>query len=603
MRNLRHSGIVLAAGLALMTGAVAGCKDYLDQKPQGTLNSLTLQNKAGVEATLLGAYRVLDYSANTGWGAAASNWGYDIAGDDSYKGTTTGDQQPAEDIEQYNWTTQNADSYFENKWQAMYEGVSRANATLRLLAEVQKASPTEISDADAKGIKGEALFLRAHYHFEGWEMWGQIPYYKETDTDYRKTRVDPLPLILADLDAAIAVLPTTSRNGDAGRANQWTAKAFKGRVQVYKGDYAGAKTTLQEVMQSGPFRLMPDYSQVWSTLSSNRNGAEAILDYKASVNDGEPNGSNGNYGDRLNFPHSGSPFACCGFHQPSQNLINFYQVDANGLPLALSDPTHWNDPDSIYAGSAKLLDPRVDWSAGRPGVPFKDWPSSPGGNGTVQISWVRDYAFGGPYTSKKNVFEFSNQANAMSTVGWTNSQIDNMPMHIFRYADALLLLAEADVQTSDLSGSCTIVNQIRQRASVVAQGPGTHGLTDMAVPINDARITWAHYKIGLYTCPFASKDFAMKAVVAERRLELAMEGHRYFDLRRWNTDAYAASLQLGAKNVLPTYMTREALRRSYKKVASLPPWLDKYNLFPLPTEEIALSTVNGQKTLVQNPGW
>ncbi len=606
MTNSRYSRLVLAAGLALMTGAVTGCDHFLDQPPQGTLNALTLANKAGVEATLIGAYRVLDYSANVGWGAAPSNWEFDVAGDDAYKGTSAGDQQPAEDIEQYDWGTTGADSYFEGKWQAMYEGISRANATLRLLASVQKNSPTEIPPADAASIKGEALFLRAHYHFEAWELWKNVPYYKETDTDFRKANnVAVIPLILADLDTAISLLPTASRNGDAGRVNRWTATAFKGRVQVYNGDYANGRTTLLSVVQGGAYSLMPNYMQVWSTLSAYRNGPEEILDYKASVNDGEPNGNNGNYGERLNFPHSGSPFGCCGFHQPSQNLVNFYQVDAAGLPLALSDATHWDDPDSIYAGAPQALDPRVDWSAGRPGVPFKDWPSSPDGNGIVKLDWVRDYSFGGPYTSKKNVYEFSNQANAMSTVGWTNAQIDNMPIHIYRYADLLLLLAEAEVQADgDLSNSCAIVNQIRTRAGVAAQGPGTHGLTDMAVPINDPSITWAHYRIGLYTCPFSDKAFAMRAVVAERRLELAVEGHRFFDLRRWGKDTYTAGLQLGARDVVPAYFAREKLRRAYKLAAAVNSgWNTKYDLFPLPTNEIALSMVNGQKRLTQNPGW
>ena len=595
MKTKWNSGLALAIGVAMLVGALSGCKDYLNQSPQGTLNSLTLANKAGVEATLIGTYRVLDYGSVLGnWGAAASNWSYDCDSDDCYKGSTTGDQQGAEDIEQYNWSTTGAESYFNAKWQQVYEGVSRANATLRLLKQVQDANPSEIPDADAKGIKGEALFLRAHYHFEAWEMWGKVPYYKETDTDYHKPNdADPLPLILADLDQAITLLPATPRNGDAGRVTSWTAKAYKGRVQVYKGDYAGGKTTLQEVVQSGKFSLMPDFSQVWSTLSAYRNSPENILAYQASVNDGEPNGNNGNWGERLNFPHSGSPFACCGFHQPSQNLVNFYRVDANGLPLALSDAAHWNDPDSIFAGSSLQVDPRLDWTAGRPGVPFKDWPSSPDGNGVVQVSWVRDEAFGGPYTSKKNVHEYSNQANAQSNVGWTSAQINNMPIHIYRYADALLLLAEADVQTGDLSGACTIVNQIRQRASVSAQGPGTHGLADMAVPINDSRITWAKYKIGLYTCPFANQAFATQAVRAERRLELAMEGHRFFDLRRWGA----------AKDVIPAYMAKEALRRPFKKAAAVPPWVDKYNLYPIPSVQIELSLVGGKKTLVQNAGW
>src|SRR5262249_16590901 len=159
-------------------------------------------------------------------------------------------------------------------------------------------------------------------------------------------------------------------------------------------------------------------------------GKETILAYQASANDGEPNGNNANYGERLNFPHSGSPFGCCGFHQPSQNLVNYFQVDANGLPLALSNP-NWNARHANFpAGNLTIpVDPRLDWTVGRDGVPYKDWGKHDGG-------WIRAPSYGGTYSPKKNVGEKA--SNAESAVGWVPTQLNSVNIHIFRYADMLL---------------------------------------------------------------------------------------------------------------------------------------------------------------------
>jgi hypothetical protein len=97
-------------------------------------------------------------------------------------------------------------------------------------------------------------------------------------------------------------------------------------------------------------------------LSEYYNGPETIFAYQASSNDGEPNGNNANYGERLNFPHSGSPFGCCGFHQGSQNLVNFFKVDGSGLPLAVSTPSQvfdataaWNAQDGEFDSSFNII--------------------------------------------------------------------------------------------------------------------------------------------------------------------------------------------------------------------------------------------------------
>jgi starch-binding outer membrane protein, SusD/RagB family len=587
--------------LALATAGIYGCKDFLGAAaaPQGTLDQGTLTNKTGVEGTLIAAYRTLDCTSatNSSWGCAASNWVWgSVASDDAYAGSTFRDQPGITDIELYSWGTPATDGYVNTKWRAVYEGVVRANSTLRLLKAVTLGSPGAISTLDANGIQGEALFLRAHYHFEAYRIWGNVPYYREDDTDFKKgnlTGPEVLNEIITDLKAAIPLLPPDPRNGQKGRITKWGATAYLGRVQVYAGQYATAVQTLQSVVTSGKFALQPSYDQVWTGYQDLSNGPETIFAYQASANDGEPDGTNANWGERLNFPSSGSPLGCCGFHQPSQNLVNFFQVDAAGLPLALSAPTTWNASDAnLTSASTQAVDPRLDWTVGRDGVPFKDWGvySSTGG-------WVREIANGGPYSAKKNVHEKS--SGAQSTVGWTNTQLNSVNIHIFRYADMLLLLAEADVRTGDLEGARAIVNQIRTRAGKTRQGPGDAGRASIAVAIPDATVATATpygvYQVGLYTTPWTDPVYALAAVQAERRLELAMEGQRFFDLRRWGIE-------------IPTlngYVTgigggREDTRRLYLKSAV--PLAAKHHLFPIPTIQIELSG-GAQSALKQNTGW
>jgi hypothetical protein len=567
----------------------------LNTPSQGTLDQTTLQTKAGVEATLVAAYRALDCtnSTNANWGCAASNWVWgSVTADDAYKGSNASDQPPINDIEEYVWSTGDAESYLRVKWRQVYEGVARANATLNLLKQVVTAKPLEISATDASGIKGEAFFLRAHYHFEAWRMWGNIPYYYETDTDFRKTNqgVNAPALISADLDSAIKYLPATPRNGQKGRVTSWTAQAYKGRLQVYTGNYAAAITTLRGVVNSGPYALQPDFRQVWTGVKTYYDGPETILAYQASVNDGEVNGNNGNYGERLNFPY-GAGF-CCGFHQPSQNLVNFFLVDANGLPVALTNP-NWNVSNAKLAANTTIpVDPRLDWTVGRDGVPYKDW-------GKHDSTFIRDVGNGGPYSPKKNVQEKS--SGATSLVGWLPAQLNSVRIHIYRYADLLLLLAEAEVEAGTIDNARTLVNQIRARAGQVAQGPGT-GASDITVPLvttptlDTLVTTYAYYKIGLYTTPWVSQAAARGYVRYERRLELAMEGQRFFDLRRW---AWGAGQTL-ADSVIPAYVLVEKTRRSFLSAAV---WQTRHHLYPLPNIEIQLSKVGTTTPLVQNPGW
>jgi hypothetical protein len=598
----RHPLLLGTASIIIASATMYGCNDFLTNAaaPQGTLDESTLANKVGVEGTLIAAYRALDWTSGVGgaWGSAASNWVWgSVTSDDAYKGSEASDQPAINDVEAYQWSTAAADGYINEKWRASYEGVVRSNSALRLLKAVVASSPGAFSSAEANGIEGEALFLRAHYHFEAWRMWGNIPYYREDDTDFRKpnlTSTQVVTELLADLDAAIAKLPVSPRNGNKGRATQWAAKAYKGRVQVYAGQYAPALTTLREVRTSGPYALEASYDRVWSGFQDFANGPETIFAFQASANDGEPNGNNANFGERLNFPHSGSPLGCCGFHQPSQNLVNFYGTDAaTGLPVAITNPGGWNASNTTLTASVLTpVDPRLDFTVGRDGVPFKDW-------GAHQPGWIRSPTYGGRYSAKKNVHECS--SGAQSNVGWVNTQLNSVNIHLYRYADMLLLLAEAEVEAGVLENARTIVNEIRTRAAQRAQGPGRTGTacpdrSSLTRPINDPSITWATYRIGNYAAPFADQAAARLAVRTERRLELAMEGQRFFDLKRWGTaeatlNAYINGQAGGAEETRQTYLT------------AADPFTSRHYLYPIPALQIELSRVGSEDRLTQNPGW
>ena len=608
-RALRGAALAILAGVTLY-----GCKDFLQKSatPEGTLDQETLATPDGVEGSLIAAYRQLDCTNISGaWGCAVSNWAFgSVTSDDAYEGSQANDQPPVEALELYHWSTADAQSYLNDKWVSVYEGVSRANATLRLLKTV--AAKGAMPATDVTGIAGEAIFLRAHYHFEAWRFWGNVPYYREDDTDFRKAN-ETSDLVYADLikdlDSAIKLLPESPRHGQKGRVTKWTAEAYKGRVQVYASKWPEALATLRDVHEKGPYKLETSFDHVWTGFPAFENGTETIFAYQASANDGEPNGGNSNFGDRLNFPSTGSPFGCCGFHQPSQNLANYFRVDANGLPVALSNTAGWNANDSNYTAAvdsvrAMTFDPRFDWTVGRDSVPFKDW-------GVHENTWVRQPSHGGWYSAKKNVHEQA--SGAQSNVGWTNAQTNSDNVHIYRYADLLLMLAEAEVEAGSLTAAQALVDTVRMRAGKTAQGcgwtssnkvekvwPQCASDSRIAVPLNDPSITWAKYKVGLYVTqgPWLNKNTARDAVQAERRLELAMEGQRFFDLRRYGFTTASAVLNgyyngIGGGNE----------KRRHPQFTAAEAYTTRHQLYPIPSLQISLSKVGATSRLAQNTGW
>jgi tetratricopeptide (TPR) repeat protein len=565
------------------------CKDdFLEVPPQNSLNQATLGNEAGINAALISAYSMLDgWDADWGngpWGGQASNWLFgDVVSDDAYKGTEPSDGPQWEAVENFIWTP--ADGDLNIKFRTNYQAISRANATIRL---VQATSG--LSDAFSKRIVAEAKVLRAHYHFDMYKIFKYIPYYKEGDADFKKSNVteggeyiDPISDIIQDFTEGAADLPNTQN--EKGRVTKGTALAYLGKALLYNKQYSEAKAAFDQVVNSGVYALQDNFHNIFSTLGENgyEGKRESLLSFQASVQDGVGDGENANFPDRLTFPHAGSPFGCCGFRQPSQNLVNAYRVDAaTGLPLF---DTFNNVSLTSPASAADVVDPRLDWTVARIGVPVLNWDTD------YSLTWVRAPGYAGEFSNKKNLYHQG--AGEASGTSWVPTQLSSVNVQLLRYSDVLLMLAECEVELGQLSRARDLVNMVRARAGNFAQGPKQSNPANIGVPINSPNITWATYRVGQYPS-FPDAAYARRAVQWERRLELAIEGHRFFDLRRWGI----------AKATMNAYIEVERTRRTHiQKAKDNGGYQDKHDLYPLPQLQIDLSAKDKVPQLKQLPAW
>ncbi len=559
---------LLAAVLALGVS----CQDeWLDLNPQGALDGSALSSPQGIEASLISAYSMLDgWNGQWGnfgpWARDAGHWIFsNVASDDAHKGSEASDIADILQLEHYQWLPSNGllDDYFQSR----YEGVARVNATAGL-----NEGSEEIS-ADRKAqIQAECDFLRAHFHFDMYKVFKNVPYYRETDTDFRKANdQDIMPEIIADMTNATNNLP--SSQSQVGRPTSNAAKAYLGKILLYDGQYAEAKTQFDAVVNSGAYALVDCFHDNFN--AATENNSESIFAIQFSVNDGDPGANNGNYGTRLGYPHSGSPFGCCGFNQPTQSLVNAYKTDANGLP----------NTDNVDVTAADNVDPRLDWTVGRDDVPYYD-------HGVHAASWIRDPNHGGPFSPKKTQYhaEHIGSFDSGTSPGAWGPQVSAINYNILRYADILLMLAECEVELGNLERARELVNMVRMRAGNCAQGPGTSG-ADISVSLSDGGITWANYNVGTYDDAWSDAGAARDAVRLERRLEMAMEGHRMYDLRRWGT----------LVTTMNAYIESEKSKRIHLQDAFTVE--DKHNLFPLPSVQIELSETDGTPALTQNPGF
>ncbi len=566
-------------------GVVFACgEDFLELNPQGALDGSALESPDGIEASLISAYSLLDgWNGQWGnfgpWARDAGHWIWsNVASDDTHKGSDASDIADITQVELYQWLPSNG--LFDDFFQSRYEGVARANATLAL----NDASET-IDPARKAEINAEGSFLRAHYHFELWKVFKQIPYFTQADTEFRKSNEpDIIPNIVADLQTAVADLPTTQ--AEVGRVNRLSASAYLGRVQMHAGNFSEAKAALDVVVNSGQYSLVDCFHDNFD--ADFDNNAESILAVQFSVNDGDPNANNANYGTRLGFPHSGSPFGCCGFNQPTQDLVDAFKTDANGLPLSDDEGILPENP----AAQSYNVDPRLDWTVGRDDVPFYD-------HGAHNPGWIRDRNFGGPYSPKKTQFhadQFDSFSSASSAGAW-GPQASAINYNIIRYADVLLMLAEAEVELGNLERARELTNMVRARAGNCAQGAGGSG-AEIRASLDDASITWANYAVSTYDDAWTDQGAARDAVRLERRIELAMEGIRLYDLRRWGTlqstmaDYFAKNNARSDDDISKRRYLSEAFQVS-----------DIHQAYPLPGVQVDLSELDGVTMLQQNPGF
>jgi hypothetical protein len=604
---------ILPAAAVLLAFIIYACNKQLDLQPQGSLLASNVTNNSGVQGLLIGAYMLLSGEnvpgQNLGNGSAASNYVYGSeAADDSYKGSSPSDQPAAIPILTWSLAQGGTSSYLDQRWVVLYTGIQRANDVIRTL----RLSPS-ILPADTVEYVAEARFLRGFYHFEGKKMWNNFPYVDENISyvsnnldvpNYANgAYIDIWPNIVADLQYAVDNLPFTQPN--IGRVNKWAAMAFLAKAYMYQHNYASAKPLLDQVIASGT-TSKGDHYALNSLFQSNfnpyeKNSVESVFACQTSVNDGSAistNGGNGNTGDELNHPYKYGP-GCCGFNNPSWNLVQAYKTDVNGLPFL--DGSYNNAPLVSYPPNPWTgnVDPRLDWTAGRPGKPWFDW-------GIIDSTWIRDVPNDGLFVTMKNNYAKSQQGTFSSTetVFWGAAEVAANNVPLCRYADVLLWDAECEAQIGSLDQAETYVNMVRTRASnpvgFVYLNATYDGTTSMYSPQSPANMA-DKYKVSPYPpSAFAGmgQTNAMLAIQFERRLELAMEGQRFFDLARYDNGTGSMAVTLNA------YVAVEKNRSSFYLVNNNAVFTKGVNeYFAIPQNEIDAENATGVEFLKQNPGY
>ena len=583
--------------LCALVFVVLSCgEDFAETTQVGDVSIETLSNPQGVSLLLTGAYSALDGVRNNlsgnGFAISGDNWWCDVMSDDAHKGSTDGDQVELFQLETNVINTSNG--FFEGRFSAIFSGVNRANATLDLIRNINLDALTTDEIEAIGNQEAEAYFLRAHYNFELTKMWGNVPFISVdnfADQDFNQPNLGPLwDQIEEDFQFAIDNLPNSQ--DDPGRPTVGVARAYLGKVHLYQQEWTQALTELMTVINSGEFSLASEYLDNFT--ASGENGPESVFAIQFAVDGGLS--LNGNQGSTLNFP-GGAPFdSCCGFYMPTIDLANAFIVDGttglpNNLDGALDFPTDYNIPSFETDADGNILedangdpiptpftpdmttpvDPRLDYTVGRRGIDYNGFGEH------VGMSWIRTPPtdISGVYLPKKNVYQANELGNNQGTGEW-GQQHSGVNYNIIRYADVLLFAAEAAVETGDLALALSLTNQVRARAQ-----------NSTPVQAIDGGGPAANYIVGLYPS-FPSIEFAREAVRFERRVELGMEGHRLFDLRRWGV----------ATEVLTRYYTNEArtITNFGVKVGS---YNSTFDLFPIPVNAVDIS----QGVLTQNPGY
>ena len=558
--------------MALLTLIFTSCNKALEVNPKGTLNEDQVATPEQAEGFVVAAYSQL---GNDEINRAFSMYQYgNVRADDAYKGgggISDGDVFHAMEI----FTTSRPDQWnYDGIWFNIYVGIRRANEGLRVLNKFTVAQMPLLNTR-----KAELRFLRGYWYLMVENLFKNIPYIDENlpSDDYKLepnnkyTRDQILDKIAADFEFAANTLPATQ--SQIGRANKYAAYAFLAKTrlfQAYKQDEKHSVTgidaqRLQQVVDASNavlasgYKLQPDFGN--NFVSGNfENGSEAIMSVQFSSNDGAGRGRV-NYGDMLTVPQG---IGCCDFQKPSQNLANAYKTGANGVPLLDT----YSQQNVDFANNT--VDPRLDHTISRPGAPWKYDPMR-----VVTEAWSRNIPIYGTYNSmKENVSpDCDCFINVAPFFGNTKARI------MVRLADVMLFKAEALIELGRPIEALPIINEIRTRAS---------NSTSRLVKANGQPTS--KYNVQPYT-PGVNIDWnldnARKALRFERRIEMALEGERFFDLVRWGI----------ADQVMNNFFNVEKTSRSIYQNAKFTKGRDEY--LPIPQNQIFWS----ENRYKQNPGY
>ena len=570
---------------AAMLAPLSCSEEFLEVPVTGQLAGPQLGSAQGINGLLVGTYAQLNGDDGLGWFSGASNWLWgSIRGGDANKGSNAGDFNTITP-----WVRFEADPVnplSNDKWRGSYEGVARANAVLAALEE-----STELSEERKAELAAEARFLRGHYYFELKKNFGDVPWVDET-VDYSTGALevpnteDIWPKIEAEFQYAMQNLPETQ--GEIGRANKWAAASYLAKTYVYQDKFAEAKTLFDDIIANGQtsgglkYGLVDCFPDLFRW--ANENNQESIFAFQAASGTGSTNTANADLA--MNYPYNTGPAGpgeCCGFYAPSFELAASYRTTPQGLPYLGNGYNNGeyqapaNDLVTDYGilstapftPDAGPIDPRLDHTIGRRGIMFLDWMPHPG------FDWIRDQGFAGPYTQKKYSYtEAERDAGALETSGWTPGY-HAINFMIIRFADILLMAAEAEIEVGSMDKALEYVNMVRERAS-------------NCVLENEAGEPVANYVISLYES-FPDKETARRAVHFERKLELALEGQRFYDLVRWGVVADAMNNYIAYEEDKLVNQLGGAVFKAGQD-----------ELLPIPQVQIDLQ---GADVLTQNPGY
>lgn len=585
--NLRHIAAAALIGLSLS----ACSDDFLENKPQGPLSEGNMNNPEAVDLLVNGAYATFGCryaDSNDPHWFPVTNWSYgEVRADNAYKGG--GGETDAWEIHDMETSRiQPNNGFLDGKWFNVYCGISRCNSAIRALRKVDENIIKEKSTRIA-----EIRVIRDHWYFELVRLFNRIPYMDIDlpETDYPKvpnnefTREEHLDRIAADLLEAAESLPDTQN--EIGRVNRRIALAYAAKVRLYQAYEQDPQTNavvnidkklLQEVVslidQVQGYDLLADFQQL--DMLGYENGPESVFAIQFSKDDGSSSAGRINWSMLLNaMTGPGCPWQGDGFFLPSQDLVNAYQTDADGLPLFdyQQRPDYGNvvfDADGNYSlGNVDgNVDPRLDFVVGRPTIRYKTFAERPCG------LWVRNSDTYG-YNNTKRFWLSPESPDATQGWPWGASALN---WQIIRYADLLLYKAEAliEIGGNGLEEARTLINRVRSRAMN----------SDYVRDFNNPDSYAANYKIGLYPASGWTQDYARRALRTEMRLEKAMEGERFFDLVRWGI----------AKETMNNYFAAEKDSRIYYQNASFETG-EEY--FPIPVAQYNFSG----GIYVQNPGY